>query len=64
MKRILFVAFTICTLQLYAQNELPYSPTAENTPSWAKMMYKDDADPGKVKAAYEIFYKQNEFIKK
>ena len=46
MKRILFVAFTICTLQLYAQNELPYSPTAENTPSWAKMMYADDADPG------------------
>ena len=50
-------------VQLNAQTELPYSPTSESTPSWAKMMYADDADPGQVKVAYETFYKQNEFVK-
>ena len=59
MKRFLFIVFSVCLAQLNAQTELPYSPTDERTPPWAKMMYADNADPGQVKSAYEIFYKQN-----
>ena len=58
MKQFLFIVFLVCMVQLNAQTELPYSPTDESTPSWAKMMYADDADPGQVKIAYEIFYKK------
>ena len=63
MKRFLFIVFSVCIVQLNAQTELPYSPTDERTPPWAKMMYADNADPGQVKSAYEIFYKQNKFVK-
>lgn len=63
MKHILLASFFLFTFCSYAQIEYSYNSDAANTPSWAKLMYTEGADPGKVKTAYEAFYKKNEFVK-
>ncbi len=61
--KLLLVILLAIHVSLYSQLEKKYSPLSEDIPSWAKLMYTDDADIGEIIKAYESYYKTNKFVK-
>ena len=63
-KNILLVILLALVFQMDAQHiHMKYNAKSMDLPAWAKMMYEENADPGKVSAAYKAFYQENEFVK-
>lgn len=48
----------------FSQDLMKYSHSSEeNMPDWAKEMYKDNADPGKVLKLHDAYYENTIFVK-
>ena len=56
-----FIVILSC-FELIAQQEMKY-PTGENPPEWAILMYSADPDPGSITKAYDLYYKDHDFVK-
>lgn len=61
----LILGFVIgLVLPVNAQHaEMKYNSKSNEIPSWVKLMYEEDADPGEVAKAYKAYYQEREFVK-